>query len=139
MIADTTYFDEEVHDEINEKLGKPYSFREILKLGAIGSSRMIVDECSSEFYDWVNRNQDLTQASIELRPKGILVVLAKSYHNLSWAIPYHFLNLVKTDFLSIHAEGHFLKLRLRKDQNRKFLIKLIQQRLKYLGGGKESL
>ncbi len=133
MIADTTYFKEEVRDEIIEKLGKPFSLRDIIQLGAIGSSRMVVEECSPAFYDWVNRNQDLTQASIELRPNGILVVLAKSYHNLSWAIPYHLLSVFKTDVLSIHAEGHYLKLKLRKGQNKKFLFKMMDQRLKYLG------
>jgi hypothetical protein len=135
MIADTTYFKEEVRDEINDKLGKPFTFRDIIKLGAIGSSRMVVDECSPAFYEWVNSNQDLTQASIELRPKGILVVLAKNYHNMSWAIPYHLLAVFKTNVLSLHAEGHYLKLKLRQGQNKKFLFKMMDQRVKYLGDG----
>ena len=132
MIADTTYFDKDVRDMINEKVGKPFTFFDILKLGAYGSSRMVVESCSPAFHDWVNVNEDLIQASIELRPKGILVVLARSYHNLTWAIPYHYLNVIKTQRLSIHSEGHFLKLRLRKGQNKKFISKLLDQRLKYL-------
>lgn len=135
MIADTTYFSKQIRDEINNMLGKPFSPIDVIKIGTIGSSRMIVNESSEKFKPLTDLNMDLTHASIGLRPKGILVILSKSYKNLSWAIPYHHLSIYKTDVLSIHANGQFLKLKMKKKQNMKFLSKLLQYKSNYMGHG----
>lgn len=132
MIADTTYFNKEIRDKINAKLGKPFSPFNVIKIGTIGSSRMIIEEASPAFDSLTKLNLDLTHASIGLRPNGILVILSKSYKNLAWAISYHHLTIYKTDVLSIHAEGQFLKLKLKKKQNLKFISKILEYKQKYL-------
>mgnify|MGYP000924348591 CR=1 FL=1 len=132
MIFDTTYYSKEIKEEIDLTLGKPFSPINVIKIGVIGSSRMIIDSNSSGFDKLVKLNTDLTHASIGLRPKGILVILAKSYKNLSWVIPYHHLSIYKTDVLSIHSAGEFLKLRLNGKQNMKFISKVLYRKLNYL-------
>lgn len=132
MIVKTTYFDKKIQEAIIEKVGKPFSPLDIIKKGMIGSSRMIIKEYSKGFDSFINKNLDLTYASIGLRPKGIIVILSKSYYNLSWVISYHHLSIYKTDILSIHAEGEFLKLQIKKKQNKKLIEKLLLYKAKYM-------
>lgn len=132
MIANTTYYDKKTNDEITTIVGKPFSPIEVIKVGTIGSSRMMIEEYSQAFKSFIEFNLDITYASIGLRPKGIIVSISKSYKNLSWAIPYHHLSIYKTNVLSIHAHGEFLKLKIKKKQNKKLLEKLIDYRIKYL-------
>lgn len=132
MIFDTTYYNKDIKEEIENLLGKPFSPLSVIKIGVIGSSRMMIEENSPGFDKLVNLNLDLTYASIGLRPKGIVVILAKSYKNLTWAIPYHYLSFYKTDVLSIHAQGEFLKLKISNNQNVKFLNKVLDRKIKYL-------
>lgn len=132
MIYDTTYYNKDIKEEIEGLLGKPFSPLNVIKIGVIGSSRMIVEEASPAFAKMTNANLDLTYANIGLRPKGITVILAKSYRNLIWAIPYHYLNIYKTNVLSIHAQGEYLKLKISGNQNIKFLNKILDRKIKYL-------
>ena len=132
VIYNTTYFDKEIRDEINTTLGNPYGLLDVLKLGTIGSSRMIIPEESKRFVEFTQQNQDITYASIELRPKGILVYISKSYHTLSWTIPYHQLTLYKTEHLTLHCNGEFLRLKIRRNQNKSFIKKVQDLRVTYL-------
>ncbi|MCH2232613.1 MAG: hypothetical protein MK078_00065 [Crocinitomicaceae bacterium] len=131
MIYYTTYHDKDVFDEINRVIGGPYKLRELLKIGAVGSSRMKIEEYSPAFKPLVENNQYDTFASIGLRSKGILLTVSKSHNNICWAIPYYRLSIYKTEVLSIHAEGQFLKLNLKKNQNKKFIAKLLDFKAKY--------
>ncbi len=131
MIYYTTYYDPEVQDEIIRSLGAPYGFREIFKLGAVGSSRMKVAEYSEAFKKLVERTSDFAVASIALRPKGIMVTVSKSDQNIIWTIPFYRLTIYKTEVLSIHSEGHFLKLQLKQLQNQKFIKKILEHKIRF--------
>jgi hypothetical protein len=132
MIFDTTYFSKEIKKQIDSALGKPFSPFSVIKIGVIGSSRMMIKSSSPGFDSLVKANLDLTYANIGLRPNGIIVILSKSYKNLSWVIPYHHLSIYKTDVLSIHAAGEFLKLKINDNQNMKFINKVLDRKIKYL-------
>jgi hypothetical protein len=131
MIYYTTYFDQEIQEEIIQTLGPAYGFRDFFKLGAVGSSRMTITDFSTSFKKLIESTSDFAVASISLRPKGILVTVSKSYKNICWVIPYYRLTVYKTDVLSIHASGEFLKLKLHNKQNYKFISKLLAHKMKY--------
>jgi hypothetical protein len=131
MIHYTTYYDPDVQQEIVRVLGKPFGFRDIFKIGAVGSSRMKVQEYSLTFSKLIENSNDFAVASIGLRPKGLLVTVSKRDHNIIWTIPYYRLTIYKTDLLSIHADGHFLKLELKQRQNYKFIKKIIEHKIRF--------
>lgn len=131
MIYYTTYHDKEVIDDIDREIGKPFKLWELFKVGAVGSSKMPIEEYSKAFQPLLEKNLDITYASIGLRSKGILLTVSNSHNNICWAIPYYRLAVYKTEVLSIHAEGEFLKLELRVDQNQKFIAKLLDFRARY--------
>ena len=49
MIYNRTYSDNDTENEINNLIGKSFSFLKILKLGGVGSSRFIIESASEKF------------------------------------------------------------------------------------------
>tara|TARA_B110000091_G_C13792137_1_gene466180 strand:- start:35 stop:469 length:435 start_codon:yes stop_codon:yes gene_type:complete len=127
MIYNTTNKNKEAEAIFNDLLGKPYSFFEAIKLGGIGSKRMIIEEVSSGFLKIMNAISDINYANIEVREKGILVHINKGLQNFSWAIPFYQLHTYKTSGFSIHAHGNFVRFKNDKlfKENKKFIDKII--------------
>ena len=126
-IHDTTHQTKEINKLINDEMGKPYSFIERIKMRGTGSSRMIV-ECFSNDLDYLNNKLSDTQyANIELRPRGIIVRINKSYNTFAWTIPFYYLSIFNDKFLTIHSQGSFVKFKkVSWKHNKKFIQKIIQ-------------
>lgn len=132
MVYNTTYRNEEVKELINDVLGKPFSFIQALRLGGIGSKRMIIEEVSNNLNNLLNKVSDINYGNIELRPNGILVMINKGLENYTWVIPYRQLVIYKTYGLSIHAQGKFIRFKNNKmfKENTSFFKKLIRLKVK---------
>ena len=131
MIHDTTYTNKEVSVFFNDLLGKPYSIIKSLKLGGVGSKRMMISQVSPVFSSIMNTVSDINYGNIELREKGILVHINKGLKNFSWAIPFYQLHIYNTETFSIHAQGNFVKFTKNKllRENKKFLGKLVDLKI----------
>ena len=128
MLFNTTHTNNESKELINDCLGRPFSFFQSLKMGGIGSKRMIIDEVSNNLDKLVNKISDINYGNIELRPNGILVMINKGLENYTWVIPYRQLVIYKTYGLSIHAEGKFIRFENNKmfRENKNFFKKMIR-------------
>jgi hypothetical protein len=128
MLFNTTHNNSEAKELINDFLGHPFSFFQSIKMGGIGSKRMIIDEVSDNFSNLMNAVSDLNYGNIELRPNGILVMINKGLENFTWVIPYRKLVIYKTYGLSIHADGKFIRFRDNKTykENKNFFKKMIR-------------
>ena len=73
MILDSTYYNKDHKQLINDLVGKPYSFFEALKLGGVGSKRMVIDDVSPNLKSYMNLIDDINYANIEMRSGGILI------------------------------------------------------------------
>ena len=133
MIFDTTYRNKEDLELITDLVGKPFRVLQAIRMGGIGSKRMIVDQVSPNMQQYLNQVSDINYANIELRSGGILVHINKGLKNYSWAIPYYQLVLYKTDGSSIHAQGRFVKFTRNKlfVENKKFFNKLLDIKVQY--------
>ena len=131
MIHDTTYTNKEVSVFFNDLLGKPYSIIKSLKLGGVGSKRMMISQVSPGFSSIMNTVSDINYGNIELREKGILVRINKGLKNFSWAIPFYQLHIYNTETFSIHAQGNFVKFTKNKllRENKKLLGKLVDLKI----------
>lgn len=128
MLYDTSVRDKEIEKEINAFVGSPYNVIDIFfkKKGRIGSSRMEVVEYSKLFDKVMSKRKQAVFANIGLRPTGIIVVLNIRLSNYSWVIPYRYLSIFKTDVLVIHGQGEYLKLKIKGDQNKKIISKILK-------------
>ncbi|WP_353778611.1 hypothetical protein [Winogradskyella sp. 3972H.M.0a.05] len=131
MILDTTYRNDEHKQLINDLVGKPFSLFQSLRLGGIGSKRMIIDEVSPNLSSYLNAISDINYGSIELRPHGILMHFTKGLTRYTWAIPYYHLVIYKINGISFHSQGKFIHFRDSKTfkENKNFLKKLTKLKL----------
>jgi hypothetical protein len=127
MVFTTTHTNREAKELTNDLLGVPYTFIQSLKMGGIGSKRMIIEEVSENIASFLNKVSDINYGNIELRPNGIIVMINKRLENYSWVIPYRQLVIYKTDGLSIHAQGKFIRFKDNKTfkENEIFFKKML--------------
>ena len=133
MILDSTQTNKEHKQIIIDIIGKPYSFLEALKMGGVGSKRMIIDKVSPNFSQYMSLVSGINYANIEMRSNGILIYINNGLKNFTWIIPYYQLVLHKTNGTSIHAQGKFIHLRdnITFKENKDFLNKLLAVKVKF--------
>lgn len=133
MIINTTHYNKEHKQIISDLVGPAFSFVQKIRMSGIGSKRMIIDEVSPNMKSMMNIVSDLNYANIELRPKGILIMINKGLKNFTWIIPYYQLVIYKTNGSSIHAQGKYIHFRNNKTfkENKKFFDKLLDEKVKY--------
>ena len=131
MIYDTTYNNKEAKEVFEVLLGKPYTFLKALKLGGVGSKRMMIEQVSPKFLSMMNNVSDINYGNIELREKGIIVHINKGLKNYSWAIPFYQLHIYNTQTFSIHAQGNFVQFKKNNllRENKSFLDKLVDLKI----------
>lgn len=131
MVIDSTYRNDENKELINDLVGKPFSLFQSLKLGGIGSKRMIIGNVSPNLSTYLNTTADINYGNIELRPSGILIHFTKGLQRYTWVIPYYQLVIYKTNGISFHAQGMFIQFLNNKTykENKLFLDKLMTQKL----------
>ena len=132
MLFDTSIKDKKVKIQINDLVGKPFTLIDYFKIGSVGCSRMEIVGYSKLFNKVMAWDKQTVYANIALRPNGIIVIINVRLSNYSWVIPYHYLSIFKTEFLSIHSQGEFIKFKVYSDQNKKFINKVLYQKQNYL-------
>lgn len=112
MIFDNTVPTPDSIRTMNQLVGPPITFWEaIRRKGRIGSQRMILEEASLQFSQFLKQATGTIYANLELRPKGILVHISVRQSRITWAIPFHLLSIFQSNLFSIHAGGQHLKFR----------------------------
>ena len=73
MVFDTTQPNEDFDQCARTKLGPAFSFFDRLRMGRIGSQRMMIQSHSEGFWPLKNNFEDILYGNIELRPSGIIL------------------------------------------------------------------
>ncbi|RTE53347.1 hypothetical protein EHW67_09970 [Arenibacter aquaticus] len=133
MVLDTSNKNKNIVLLINDLVGKPYSFIQLLKMKGSFSKKMIIADASVYMGLYLNKANTVTLADIELRPLGVLIRIFKGIKTFTWVVPFYQLVLYKKDCNSIHAHGRFL--RFKKDhifeKNKAYFHKLLNQKATY--------
>jgi hypothetical protein len=137
MLFNTSYNNKEYTKESIDILGKPFSFFKKIKIGGIGSSRLIIEELSAKLQPNHMQTLSINYSNIELRPKGIIIHFTNRLDRYSWIIPYYRLVTYSTHTFSIQANGHFIKFNKNKNyrDNKKFIDKMIDLKNNFLNLG----
>ena len=133
MILNTTHYNKEHKSTIADLVGSEFSLVQKLRLKGVGSKRMIIDDVSPNMKSLMNIVSDINYGNIELRPKGVLIMINQGLKNFTWVIPFYQLVIYKTNGSSIHAQGRFVHFRDNKTfkENKKFFGKLLDAKVKY--------
>ncbi len=135
MIFEITHPCEDFDQFANEKLGRAFSVIDRLKMGRIGSRRMIIKSFSSGFWPLKNNLQDILYGNNELRPDGIILYGTNGGKRMGWVIPYRELIIFDSDDFSVHAQGLVIKFKKNRNysENKTFIRIMMQKRLEYFG------
>ena len=133
MIYNVTYKDKDIQESIDELVGKPYSFMSRLRMGGIGSKRLMIRAVSPNFSRILFSVSDIHYGSIELRPKGIIVHTTRRLDRFSWPIPYYKLVIYNHKFFTVHADGGYIQFLKNKlyVENKSFIDKVMQLKSDY--------
>ena len=137
MLFNTSYKNTEYITESANLVGPAFSLVEKLKIGGIGSSRLVIDELSTKLQPKNMQPIDINYANIELRPKGVIIHFTNKLDRYSWIVPYFRLVTYSNDVFSIHANGNFIKFKKNKNykNNKKFIAKMTDLKIRHLDLG----
>jgi len=129
-----TYKNNETEKEINAEMGKPFGLIEKLKLGGIGSRRMIIENFSEDIKNLALKVSGIQYANIELRPNGIIVHINQGIYTHAWTIPYFRLSVFNGDFFTIHGGGSHIQFNKEKSwkENKEFLQKIVKLKSEFV-------
>ena len=125
MIFDTSYSDKETTRKINHTVGDPFSWKQRWKMGGIGSRRMSISDISEENRIYLNADHYISNANIELRPKGIIIHFRHKLQAYSWVMPYTSLRIDYQESLRLESGGQYIQ--FDNPQNHRFIKQMIEQ------------
>ena len=128
MIFNTTYNNKDYDVESALLVGKKFTLLERIRLGGIGSKRLIIDKTSPKLNLGLLKFSEIDYGNIELRPNGIIVHYTRKLERFSWIIPYYRLVIYNAQFFSIHANGNFIQFSKNKNynENKNFIRSMIR-------------
>ncbi len=137
MLYNTSYRNKEYIKESNDAVGKSYSIIDKIKIGGVGSGRMVIEEFSQKLAPENMQEIDVRFANIELRPKGIIIHFPNRLERFSWVIPYYRLVLYSTKTFSVHANGNYIQFKKNKHflSNKKFISKMTTFKNEFISQG----
>lgn len=129
MIFRTTYHNPDFVEQSELLVGKAYSFLKRIRMGRVGSGRMMIAGLSEGLQPKQVTFSELDYGNIEMRPNGIVLHFTHRLERYSWIVPFYRLVIYNSQYFSIHAEGQYVRFRKNKlYQNNKNFIDLMRQR-----------
>jgi len=129
-----TYKNKETEKEINAEMGKPFGLIEKLRLGGIGSRRMIIENFSVDLKNLALKVSGIQYANIELRPNGVIIHINQGIYTHAWTIPYFRLSIFNGDFFTLHGGGSHIQFNKEKSwkENKEFLQKIVKLKSEFV-------
>ena len=127
MLLNVSYNDKKVTRKVDKEVGKPFTLKERVKLGGIGSPKLFVKQTSVEIQNLLILDNNRNSCNIEMRPKGIIVRFRSLLETYALVIPYYKLTIYKGDFAvySIYKDHYFIKVTSDTKAIQKYFRKLL--------------
>ncbi len=127
MLLNVSYNDKSVTKKINEALGKPFTLKERIRLGGIGSPKLEITQTSVAIRNLLILDNNANCCNIEMRPGGIIVGFRSLLESYALVIPYYKLTIYKGDLgiYSIYKDNYFIKVKADTKAIQKFFRKLL--------------
>ena len=130
MLKNISYNNPKIIDEINNYVGKPYTILQRLKIGEIGSSKLIINSADSIIENLLNLDNNLNYCNIEIRPKGIIIHFKSLLETYGLIVPFYKLKIFKgkANEYSIYIDNFFIKVNASEKNEHDFLKKILRLR-----------
>jgi hypothetical protein len=130
MLKNISYNNPKIIDEINDYVGKPYTILKRLKIGGIGSSKLIINSADSIIENLLNLDNNLNYCNIEIRPKGIIIHFKSLLETYGLIVPFYKLKIFKgkANEYSIYIYNFFIKVNASEKNEHDFFKKILRLR-----------
>lgn len=132
MLLNVSYNNPEVKKKIDEAVGKPFTLRDRIKMGGIGSPKLHITSTSVEINNLLILDNNLNTCNIEMRPQGIILGFRSLLESYALIIPYYKLSIYKgqAEEYGIYRDKYFVKIRARKQDTsaHKFIKKVMDHK-----------
>jgi hypothetical protein len=130
MLKNISYNNPKIIDEINNYVGKPYTILKRLKIGGIGSSKLIINSADSIIENLLKLDNNLNYCNIEIRPKGIIIHFKSLLETYGLIVPFYKLKIFKgkANEYSIYIDNFFIKVNASEKNEHDFLKKILRLR-----------
>lgn len=134
MLLNVSYNRPKIKAQIDQEVGKSYSFLERIKLGGIGSGKLGINSSSIQIHNLLILDNNLNNCGIEIRPKGIIVSFRSLLETYALVVPYYKLKLYKgqSHVYSIYRDNYFIKVDIKEKRHHEFLKKILKYQSDYL-------
>lgn len=131
MLKNISYNDSKVFDEINNYVGKPYTIFQRIRIGGIGSSKLIINKADSKISNLLNLDNNINKCNIEIRPKGIIIRFRSLLETYGLIVPFYKLKLFKgkANEYSIYNDNYFIKIEVNKKNEHDFFKKITKMKV----------
>ena len=131
MLKNISYNDSKVFDEINDYVGKPYTIFQRIRIGGIGSSKLIINKADSKISNLLNLDNNINKCNIEIRPKGIIIRFRSLLETYGLIVPFYKLKLFKgkANEYSIYNDNYFIKVEVNKKDEYDFFKKITKMKV----------
>ena len=133
MLKNISYNDSKVFDEINNYVGKPYTIFQRLRIGGIGSSKLIINKADSKISNLLNLDNNINKCNIEIRPKGIIIRFRSLLETYGLIIPYYKLVVFKVseNEYTFNVDSKFVKIKIKSEKDHTFIRKIMEEKARY--------
>ena len=130
MLKNISYNNPKIIDEINNYVGKPYTILKRLKIGGIGSSKLIINSADSIIENLLNLDNNINYCNVEIRPKGIIIHFKSLLETYGLIIPFYKLKIFKgkANEYSIYIDNFFIKVNASEKNEHDFFKKILRLR-----------
>ena len=127
MLLNVSYNNKEITQQINAEVGTPFPLKERIKLGGIGSPKLIITKSSDAIRNLLILDNNRDSCNIELRPKGIILRFRSLLETYALIIPYYKLVVYKGDIgrYTVFRDKHSVQVMADTKAIQKFFQKML--------------
>ncbi len=134
MIKNLSYNSKKINLVLLELVGRPFSFIERLKLGGIGSNKLVIADASKEIVELLRLDNNVNYCNIEIRKNGLIIRFRSLLETYGLIIPYYKLIIYKgeSNIYSLYKDTSYIKFFADNKSTSLFMKKIIRLKTDYL-------
>ena len=134
MIKNLSYNSKKNNILLLELVGRPFSFIERLKLGGIGSNKLVIADASKEIVELLRLDNNVNYCNIEIRKNGLIIRFRSLLETYGLIIPYYKLIIYKgeSNIYSLYKDTSYIKFFADNKSTSLFMKKIIRLKTDYL-------
>ncbi len=134
MLKNLSYNCKKTKDLLIDRVGKPLTLFERLKIGGNGSDKLIITDASNDIVELLKLDNNINQCNIEIRSNGIIVRFRALLETYGLVIPFYKMVIYKGEkkIYSIYIDNQYIKFLADKKSIHSFIKKINKLKSEYL-------